>query len=256
MNIGLITYTTGHLKTFQLAWRLALNGHAVTLFAFPFVRRPVGNTNGRWQDRPVQLLDLDPKELAAAHGWAWREVKSWRDDCAGTLAGCEVYLTCIAKIIPEAFIGERKILNCHPGLLPFNRGVDAWKRAIVKGWPVGVTLHQIDGRIDGGLILARARVPVLATDSLADVAQRSYEAELHLMSNFDRYLGNADNRWPVDDEWPVSHELISDADDRTLVETFETNRGAINLATTLEKAFPHPADAAARHAFDWEKKLF
>lgn len=213
MHVGIITYQTGHLKTFQLILKLLVNGHRITLFAFPFKLRPAQQQT-RFNDRPFQLIDLDMPEFCKRHGVHYVDVGGWQDGhsaalgCPGAPETPAVFMTCIAKIIPAHFIKERLILNCHPGLLPQNRGVDAFKWCVVNDWPFGITLHVIDEAIDRGRILHRMRIPVLPTDTLADVSQRAYHMEVDLMAAFDRYLPNNAHNWRVDDEHPLSKNLI------------------------------------------------
>ena len=55
---------------------------------------------------------------------------------------CDYIITCIAKIIPKLMTDENLIVNTHPGILPYNRGVDAFKRSIARTWLIGITLHK------------------------------------------------------------------------------------------------------------------
>ena len=249
MHVGLITYQTGHLKTWQLMQRLMVRSHRVSLFAFPFSLRPF--VPGPFEDRPYQILDMDPKSFCNRHGLGYREVGGWSDehsaslDDGGPYRKPDLFLTCIAKIIPKRFIEGRTILNCHPGLLPQNRGVDAFKWSIINGWPFGVTLHVIDEAVDRGVILHRVRVPVLPTDTLRAVADRTYQYEIDILSDFDRYLPNISKEWRVDDGFPLSKRRIARADDVRIEAMFlEWRERHVALCCDLT-AQPHLADGAA-----------
>lgn len=84
------------------------------------------------------------------------------------------------------------ILNAHPGLLPWMRGVDVIRHAVLREVPLGVTGHFIDAGIDSGDIVTRFLLPVqdgdgfeqlaqradiLATAILVDMARRVYDGE-------------------------------------------------------------------------------
>lgn len=230
MEVGIITYDTGHKKTWQLLQKLMFNGYRPAIFAFPFkLRPPTKGEEPRFKDRPSQLVSLDMREFCTRNGLRFVQMPGWESEHAHLLASAKtgaeiVYITTIAKIIPASFIEGRTILNCHPGLLPYNRGVDSFKRGIVNLWPIGITLHVIDPEIDRGTVLQCLRIPVLPTDSLADICQRSYDAEVDLTANFDRFLKNRVHRWTVGDSYECMHKEIPIEQDRTINAFFIEHR--------------------------------
>jgi Formyl transferase len=251
MHVGLITYQRGHLKTFQMMRRLMTKGFRITLFAFPFiVRQPKPNAPVKrvFEDRPAQLIDYDVPAFCARYGIGYQEVGGWTDDQSGRLDGPnpaakpDVFLTCIGKIIPAAFIAGRTILNCHPGLLPQNRGVDAFKWCVLKGWPIGITLHIINEKVDSGIILQRVRVPILETDTFRDVCLRAYDLDGDLMANFDYVLGNAKFNWQVGDEYPLSKRFIPLEADQKIEKLFLERRAELRRLSVDPNAHSHPAD--------------
>ncbi len=208
MHVGLITYQIGHRKTLEIALKLLTKGYEITLFAFPFVKRPA-KIFCPYPDRPAQIMDgFDVVAFCKRQGIRYHPIDGWTDDHAHLFVGCEVYLHCMAKIIPPAFIKDRTIINCHPGLLPKNRGVDAFKWSIVERWPIGVTLHAIDAEIDRGVILYRRIVPILPDDTLPLLCQRAYAFECDLLANFDVHLPQLARQWLVGDDYPISHRAI------------------------------------------------
>lgn len=235
MHVGLITYQTGHRKTLEVTLKLLTKGYRVTLFAFPFVPRTT--VRSHFADRPYQLLDYDVQAFCRQTGVGYYPVGGWTDGHAAELdhptdrGRVEVFLCCIAKIIPAAFIDGRTILNCHPGLLPHNRGVDAFKWSIVNGGPVGVTLHAIDEVIDRGMILYRRLVPILSTDTLGMFCQRAYDFECDLLGNFDLHLHALRYKWFVEDTYPLSRQRIpKDIDDRLEAVFIEKRAALIDAA--------------------------
>ncbi len=251
MHVGILTYQTGHLKTWQVMTRVRSKGFRVTLYAFPFVHRPPDPNAPpvtRFQDRPAQLIDYDVPSFCEHHGVGYIEVDGWEDEHAHALGAADdpdtpdVFLHCFAKIVPASFLEGRRILNSHPGLLPQNRGVDAFKWSILNKWPVGVTLHIIDAEIDRGLILARQRVPVFTNDTLRNVADRAYEYEVDLMGNFEHHLDNAKHEWGVDESNPLSRKRIPEDEDARLADIFTHARTELVRVSSDPNAQPHPAD--------------
>ena len=80
-----------------------------------------------------------------------------------------------------------RLLNTHPSLLPKYGGQGYYGRkvhdaVIAAGDSAsGVTLHQVAEGYDTGEIIEQQRVPVLPTDSAADLEERVKEAEQKLL---------------------------------------------------------------------------
>ena len=76
----------------------------------------------------------------------------------------------------EAF-GNR-MLNIHPSLLPAFPGLHPQQQAINHGVKLsGVTVHLVDGVLDGGPIVLQRTVPVLDDDTAETLAARILEEE-------------------------------------------------------------------------------
>jgi len=73
------------------------------------------------------------------------------------------------------------VLNAHPGLLPYIRGVDVIRHAVLRGVPIGVTLHYIDEGIDTGRLIRRWLVPVHDGDDWAGIAARADQLSTQAM---------------------------------------------------------------------------
>ena len=56
-------------------------------------------------------------------------------------------------------------LNAHPGLLPWVRGVCPLENALLRGVPLGVTVHAVDAGIDTGPLIRRVLLSVRENDS-------------------------------------------------------------------------------------------
>lgn len=82
-------------------------------------------------------------------------------------------------IINTANIG---VLNAHPGILPYIRGVDAIKHSILKDIPIGVTGHFIDPGIDTGAMIERYWLPISKNDTFANVLEYSDHLSVAVMA--------------------------------------------------------------------------
>jgi len=78
---------------------------------------------------------------------------------------------------------RNRIINIHPALLPKFGGQGMYGAAVheavlaARETETGVTIHLVDEEYDHGAILAQCRVPVLAEDTVASLAQRVLERE-------------------------------------------------------------------------------
>jgi phosphoribosylglycinamide formyltransferase 1 len=71
-----------------------------------------------------------------------------------------------------------RMLNIHPSLLPKLRGLNTHERALAQGLPEhGCTVHLVTAALDGGPILAQARVPVLPGDDAEVLGARVLKEE-------------------------------------------------------------------------------
>jgi phosphoribosylglycinamide formyltransferase 1 len=99
------------------------------------------------------------------------------------LAAASVEIVCLAgfmRILSAPFV-ERwrgRMLNIHPSLLPKLRGLNTHERALAQGLPEhGCTVHLVTAALDGGPILAQARVPVLPGDDAEVLGARVLKEE-------------------------------------------------------------------------------
>ncbi len=186
MRVGIITYDANHLKTEQVFRRIS-GRHDYVFFLLPYTQRtqrPV-----LFEHRPDQRGGIATRRLAEEYGVAW-------ELCAQDVdiePGFDYYLVLGAGILSAGCVSGKRILNCHPGVIPAVRGLDAFKWAVYDGQPLGVTLHFIDEALDAGQIVSIVETPVLPSDSLGDVAARHYETELSLLSDFETHLANPRN---------------------------------------------------------------
>ncbi|MGD0247536.1 MAG: bifunctional phosphoribosylaminoimidazolecarboxamide formyltransferase/IMP cyclohydrolase, partial [Candidatus Limnocylindrales bacterium] len=88
------------------------------------------------------------------------------------------------RVLGPAAIGGLKcpIVNLHPALLPAFPGAHAVRDALAAGVKVtGVTVHFVDGSLDGGPIIVQDAVPVLEGDTEATLLERIHAVEHRLL---------------------------------------------------------------------------
>lgn len=94
-----------------------------------------------------------------------------------------VVLTGFMRVIKDPLLSGYKdrIVNIHPSLLPKYKGKAAWVQALEEGEvETGCTVHLVNEEVDGGKVLAQARVPIHIGDTADDVFYR-IQAEEHLL---------------------------------------------------------------------------
>ena len=148
-------------------------------------------------------------EVAGAHGVPTHVLRrsdfedaAARDTAIGSaLTGAGVELAVLAGwdqlLRPSYFaaFGGRTI-NVHPSLLPAHggagmMGLEVHRSVLRSGETVtGVTIHEVTPELDGGPILAQARVPVRPGDDAETLAARVLVEEHRLLVSTLRRLGD------------------------------------------------------------------
>ena len=194
MKVALLTYHAPHRKTQQALAGLALQPELqLRLYGLPFHERAARSP--RFRHRPDMWTAGHPNEVAQHYGLEYCKIESVGD----IDQPFDVALIAGAGLLPTDFVVNNTILNCHGGLIPSVRGLDAFKWAIYDSQPLGNTLHIIDADVDAGKPLKALRTPVYADDSLEMLAQRHYELELQLLCAFPHFL---ENPQPLDSSLP------------------------------------------------------
>lgn len=183
-TVGLITYHYPHLKTEQVLQRLlGLNmGFDIRMYALPFSPRKPRET--LLHHRPDQSDAVAPQAMADKHKipYVICETDEEIED------SCDIYLILGAGILSAKCVQNKRIINCHPGIIPASRGLDSFKWAIYEMKPLGITLHYIDAQVDAGEIISVIPTNIYVSDSLAILARRHYENEIDALSRFADFL--------------------------------------------------------------------
>jgi methionyl-tRNA formyltransferase len=89
------------------------------------------------------------------------------------------------KIFNKELIDTTRIINIHPGLNPYNRGMYPHIFSIINGLPTGATIHEVDEKIDNGDIIYQKDVIIHKYDDSKSLHERIMKIELELFeSNF------------------------------------------------------------------------
>ena len=91
-----------------------------------------------------------------------------------------VLLAGFMRILSPAFVHRYRgrLLNIHPSLLPKFKGLDTHRRALEAGEREhGATVHFVTEELDGGPVIAQARVAVQADDGEQELAARVIREE-------------------------------------------------------------------------------
>ena len=145
-------------------------------------------TQKRVTSKLVLYSDISEEELAA------KTRNSGADAYILKGGGIEAVIGGIMRILGAPLLErfEGRILNTHPALLPSFPGAHGVRDALAHGVKVtGCTVHLVDAGVDTGPILAQAAVPVLDTDTEAELHERIKVQERALLL---RVLGELSRR--------------------------------------------------------------
>ncbi len=121
---------------------------------------------------------------------AWVDHKPYGEDRAAFEAQLNTHLEaagtdiiCLAgfmRILTPSFMEkwQGKMLNIHPSLLPKYKGLNTHARALEAGdSEAGCSVHEATAELDGGPILAQARVAIAPEDDAATLAAKVLKLE-------------------------------------------------------------------------------
>ncbi len=92
-------------------------------------------------------------------------------------------------ILPKGLVKAVRCVNVHPGFNPYNRGWFPHVFSITNGLPCGVTIHEMDCKIDRGPIIIQRIVKVEKWETSAEIYDKILDLELSLLEkNFERIL--------------------------------------------------------------------
>lgn len=102
------------------------------------------------------------------------------DALAPDLVVCAGYMRLISEPAVQGHLG--RLVNIHPSLLPAFKGLRTHAQALAAGANAhGASVHYVTPDLDGGPVIAQARVPVLAGDDAESLGRRVLAREHPLL---------------------------------------------------------------------------
>ena len=130
------------------------------------------------QNAGIPIFTLDPKAFASRRDYDFELFR--RLDATGAdvlvLAG---FMRIIDGDALKPWVG--RMINIHPSLLPKYRGLHTHRRALEAGdIEHGASVHYVTAELDGGPVIAQARIDIRPGDDEQLLAQRllSFEHQL------------------------------------------------------------------------------
>ena len=103
------------------------------------------------------------------------------DDAGAELICLAGYMRILSAGFADKYQG--RLINIHPSLLPKYKGLDTHQRALDAGETEhGCTVHFVNSEMDGGKIIAQAKVPVFKDDTADTLSARVLVEEHKLYS--------------------------------------------------------------------------
>ncbi|HNP88035.1 MAG TPA: methionyl-tRNA formyltransferase [Kouleothrix sp.] len=148
--------------------------------------------------QPITLRDVDAVEQLAA----------WRPDAGVVAAYGEILRRNVLAIPPLGY------LNIHPSLLPRYRGPTPVPAAILNGdSETGVTVMQLDSKMDSGPIFAQQRVPLDPDARTGPLTHALFELGSHMLCDvLARYADGSLVPTPQDDAQATYCKMLQKQD--------------------------------------------
>ena len=127
--------------------------------------------------------------------------ESFDDAMHQQLLAWEIDLVILAgfmRILTPNFVSQwqGKMLNIHPSLLPFYKGVNTHQRVLNTGDRLhGCTVHFVTAELDAGQSIAQSAIHVSLHDNVESLAQRVHELEHFIYPQVAEWLCNGQLTW-------------------------------------------------------------
>lgn len=127
--------------------------------------------------------------------------ESFDDAMHQQLLAWEIDLVILAgfmRILTPNFVSQwqGKMLNIHPSLLPFYKGINTHRRVLNTGDRLhGCTVHFVTAELDAGQSIAQSAIHVSLHDNVESLAQRVHELEHFIYPQVAEWLCNGQLTW-------------------------------------------------------------
>lgn len=109
-----------------------------------------------------------------------------------------VILAGFMRILTPSFVSQwqGKMLNIHPSLLPYYKGVNTHQRVLNTGDRFhGCTVHFVTAELDAGQSIAQSAIEVHLNDTVQTLAQRVHKLEHFIYPQVAEWLCNGQLTW-------------------------------------------------------------
>lgn len=184
INIVLFAYNFPHQKTIDVIDRVYREGFNISLILAAnhvFIRSPKSIFKFK-----KEILIPNSEKLAKKYHIPFYVVKHNSLESIFLLKKHKINLGIIAgaRILKHDIIQiiQYGVLNFHPGILPYVRGLDSMLWSIYKDYPIGVTAHLINDKIDAGYLVYQKQILISLEDDIYSLYQKNYALQLDLIS--------------------------------------------------------------------------
>lgn len=185
--IVVLTYNVPHKKTQDLLFQLRLKTEEeVCVIGMPYKYQK--KHKPLILHRPSKHIEIPNQKLCQKLGYRYIEIEP--SLLLNKLYDLDPSLVIIGGvgILDKKVVQDFMVVNCHPGIIPDVRGLDALKWAIYLDKEIGVTLHIVDEEPDSGYMIKQQLIPIYPEDTFHSIAYRQYEYEIDLLSDSVRLL--------------------------------------------------------------------
>lgn len=140
------------------------------------------------------------------------------------------------QFFPKKLISNVRCINVHPGYNPINRGWYPQVFSIIHDLPIGATIHEMDEKLDHGLIIAREFVEKYSWDTSLSLYNRVLEMEIEL---FEKNLKNILDKSYKPKEPEGEGNLFSKSDFNLLLELDLNRKGTFRDFYNYLRAVTH-----------------
>ena len=129
----------------------------------------------RAQQHNIATHIIDHKQFDSREGFD-QELQNVIDQYQPDLVVLAGFMRILTAPFVQHYYG--KMLNIHPSLLPAYKGIHTHQRVLEQGEKIhGVSVHFVTAELDGGPVIAQARVAVHRDDDVTALAQRVLKQE-------------------------------------------------------------------------------
>ncbi|MDR3272640.1 MAG: formyl transferase [Flavobacteriaceae bacterium] len=219
-KIAVIAYDHPTRKTQEILLRLKGSDYQeIDVYATPFApRKPL---HPLISHRPSGLLlEMDNETLAKNLQYTYIQKNTEKLNEAFQQTDYDAILIGGAGLLPQELAENHRIINSHPGYLPYVRGLDAVKWAVYEKKTIGVTVHFIDKEADAGLLIIQEKLKIEENDTFHSMCFKLWDLEMKLLIDSIEIIGQKKNFQPL----PVfgeSHRKMPKEKENELFTKFE-----------------------------------